>query len=238
MNQRAERILESAIREFIRTGEPVSSHVLFDRYDFGIKPAMIRFELGELTRGGFLEQPHHSAGRVPSDRGYQFFVERELHRVEPAQDVTVSLRDSFTNGHWPDFVEELSRDLGTFGVLWRMHENIYKEGLERLMKHLEWDTRAELMGVIDDCERIGERINDSGKMFNKMENFLEVFIGRSPFTKSDKLSVIAGDYETNDGRMFLFAIGPKRMNYEKTAKVFKGLKKVAKKKSSKEYGRG
>lgn len=231
MDQRTERILESAIREFIRTGEPVSSHVLFERYAFGIKPAMIRFELGELTRDGFLEQPHHSAGRVPSDRGYQFFVEQELHRIDQPQEVAATLRESLARGHWSNFVDELSRDLCTFGVLWRMHEDIYKEGLERLIRHLEWDSHAELMGVIEDCEHIGERINDSEKMFNKMENFLEVFIGRNPFTKSDKLSVIAGDYETNDGRMLLFAIGPKRMNYEKTAKVFKGLKKVAKKKS-------
>ena len=67
MTDRTAQILEAAIQEFINTGEPVSSGLLYDRYDFGIKPAMIRLELDELEDGGYLEQPHHSAGRVPTD---------------------------------------------------------------------------------------------------------------------------------------------------------------------------
>src|SRR5271155_5233346 len=76
MNDRASQILEAAIQEFIDTGEPVSSGWLYNKYDFGIKPAMIRLELDALEDSGYLEQPYHSAGRVPTDEGYEFYVER------------------------------------------------------------------------------------------------------------------------------------------------------------------
>src|SRR5271154_4818296 len=78
MNDRTSQILEAAIQEFIHTGEPVSSGWLYKQYDFGIKPAMIRLELGSLEDGGYLEQPYHSAGRVPTDTGYEFYAARAL----------------------------------------------------------------------------------------------------------------------------------------------------------------
>ena len=81
MNERTAQILEAAIQGFINTGEPVSSGWLFDHYDFGIKPAMIRLELDKLEDDGYLEQPHHSAGRVPTDVGYEFFAKQLLSTV-------------------------------------------------------------------------------------------------------------------------------------------------------------
>src|SRR3989338_10924172 len=78
MFDRTADILEAVIEEFINGGEPVSSSHLYKRHNFGIKPAMIRLELEKLADEGFLEQPHHSAGRVPTDRGYEFFAERAL----------------------------------------------------------------------------------------------------------------------------------------------------------------
>lgn len=81
LTERAERILESTIQGFIDTGEPISSGWLYHRYNFGIRPAMIRLELERLAEEGFLEQPYHSAGRVPSDRGYEFFAERVMDQL-------------------------------------------------------------------------------------------------------------------------------------------------------------
>src|SRR5690242_2022694 len=78
LTDRSFEILEAAIREFITTGDPVSSSLLYKRHNFGIRPAMIRAELSELAERGYLEQPYHSAGRVPSNRGYEFFAERVI----------------------------------------------------------------------------------------------------------------------------------------------------------------
>lgn len=75
MDERKWQILEAIIREYILTAEPVGSRTLTRRYDLGISAATIRNEMSDLEDLGFLEQPHTSSGRIPSDRGYRTFVD-------------------------------------------------------------------------------------------------------------------------------------------------------------------
>ena len=63
------------VKEYIDSAEPVSSQLLEKKYDFDISPATIRIEMQKLTDKGFLLQPHTSAGRIPSDKGYRFYVD-------------------------------------------------------------------------------------------------------------------------------------------------------------------
>src|SRR3989344_3156110 len=83
LTERARSILEASVREFIETGYPVTSHTLYRNYDFGIKPAMIRWELHHLTDDDFFTQPHSSGGRIPSDKALRFFVEYALGSNNP-----------------------------------------------------------------------------------------------------------------------------------------------------------
>lgn len=223
MNDRTFDILRAAVKEFIDTGEPISSGWLFDRYEFGIKPAMIRLELRGLEDEGYLEQPNHSAGRVPTDKGFRVFAEKALE-AEPSapQD---ALAGFLEKGMLPDLLDGLSAALGLLGVAAEMpHGAVYKEGLDALVDRLEWDTPAEIRSVVKDFEAIDERVGAMPDIANA-DGFLKVFIGsQSPVTKSNCLAVFAADYDVGGERIVLLGIGPKRMNYEKAAKIFKGLK--------------
>jgi len=75
ITERQEKILNSLIREYIDRAEPVSSDLLKKRYSLDVSPATIRNDLQELTNQGYIEQPHTSAGRVPTEKGYRFFIE-------------------------------------------------------------------------------------------------------------------------------------------------------------------
>src|SRR3990167_8071237 len=83
ISERQNLILNKAIEEYILSAQPVSSSLLEKKYDFGISPAMIRIEMQKLTEGGFLLQPHTSAGRVPTDKGYRLFVDELLQAGVP-----------------------------------------------------------------------------------------------------------------------------------------------------------
>lgn len=85
LDPRKQRILQAIVQDYIATAEPVGSHVLVERYDLGVKSATIRNEMAEMSDLGYLRQPHTSAGRVPSDRGYRFFVNR-LMVLSPISD--------------------------------------------------------------------------------------------------------------------------------------------------------
>ena len=75
LNERKRKILQLIIEDYISTAEPVGSRTIARKYDLGISPATIRNEMSDLEMLGYLEQPHTSAGRVPSAQAYRFYVD-------------------------------------------------------------------------------------------------------------------------------------------------------------------
>ena len=220
MNERMAQILEAAVQGFINTGEPVSSGWLFDHYDFGIKPAMIRLELDALEDGGYLEQPHHSAGRVPTDVGYEFFAKQLLGTVPELREPMLS--ELFHEHAWPDLLDRLSAELGLLSVAVDLaHDAVYKAGLEALVGRLDFEDREGLRSVIHDFEAVDKRLPRAAE---KVGEGPKVFIGKkSPVTKSENLSAIGGNYRAGNATVSIFAIGPKRMDYKKVIRIFKSL---------------
>ncbi len=87
---RARKILYAVITEYVATGEPVGSRRLAKRYGLNLSPATIRNVLADLTDAGYLAQPHTSAGRVPTERGFRVFVDALIQMRE----VTTEDRDA------------------------------------------------------------------------------------------------------------------------------------------------
>ncbi len=103
LDKRKAFILATVVYEYINTAEPVGSVTLSQKYNLGVSSATIRNEMAELEAGGYLVQPHTSAGRVPSDAGYRTYVDRLLPPEALTKDDTRRIRDEF---------REASRDLG------------------------------------------------------------------------------------------------------------------------------
>ncbi len=75
LNERKLKILEAIIANYLDTAEPVGSRTISKNFDLGISPATIRNEMSDLEDLGFIMQPHTSAGRIPSDKGYRLYVD-------------------------------------------------------------------------------------------------------------------------------------------------------------------
>lgn len=219
LTERGEQILQAVIQGFIDTKEPISSGWLYDQYDFGIKPAMIRLELDALENEGYLEQPYHSAGRIPTDEGYELFV-RHILAAEVAALRANALRDLFAHAAWEELVGELSSELGILGVI-TASDMVYKTGLEQLVEHLDWSDHEGIRSVIRDFDAVDERAQIAAE---KIGIGPQVFIGKkSPVTKSENLAVVGGNYKMGDITVSVFAIGPKYMDYKKAIRIFKNL---------------
>src|SRR5580693_4663282 len=76
LDKRKAFILATVVYEYIATAEPVGSQTLTQKYQLGVSSATIRNEMAELEAGGYLVQPHTSAGRIPSDAGYRTYVDQ------------------------------------------------------------------------------------------------------------------------------------------------------------------
>jgi heat-inducible transcriptional repressor len=75
LGDRQQKILVAVVCEYISTADPVGSRTIARKYDFGISPATIRNIMADLDEMGFLVQPHTSAGRIPTDKGFRFYID-------------------------------------------------------------------------------------------------------------------------------------------------------------------
>ncbi len=93
LNDRKRKILQAVVEEYIGTAEPVGSRAISKRKELGLSSATIRNEMADLEEMGYLAQPHTSAGRVPSDLGYRFYVNQLMQKYQLGMEVIVKLQE-------------------------------------------------------------------------------------------------------------------------------------------------
>src|SRR6476660_7051430 len=82
LDERKLDVLRAIVEDYVSTQEPVGSKALVERHNLGVSPATIRNDMAVLEEEGYIAQPHTSAGRIPTDKGYRLFVDR-LAGVRP-----------------------------------------------------------------------------------------------------------------------------------------------------------
>ncbi|MEE9278004.1 MAG: heat-inducible transcriptional repressor HrcA [Dehalococcoidia bacterium] len=116
-------ILGLVVREYVETAAPVGSKTIREKYGLPASAATIRHEMQALEEEGLLTQPHTSAGRVPSDQGYRFFVESLMGQVELSGAEKATIRHQFYQAapeldHWVDLAAALlARSLGLLAIV-------------------------------------------------------------------------------------------------------------------------
>ncbi|MBR3544640.1 MAG: heat-inducible transcription repressor HrcA [Oscillospiraceae bacterium] len=112
ISARKKRILAAVVENYIRSAEPVGSKTIAETAGLGCSSATIRNELSELTALGYLEQPHTSAGRVPSPQGYRFYVNELMERQKLSLEETEAI-----NARLNEKMEQLDRLMADAGKL-------------------------------------------------------------------------------------------------------------------------
>lgn len=103
MDDRKQKVLLAIVQDYIATAEPVGSRTIAKKYGLGVSPATIRNEMADLEEMGYIEQPHTSSGRIPSVRGYRYYVDYLMKK----QDLTKEEEDLIRNE-----LETKARDVG------------------------------------------------------------------------------------------------------------------------------
>ncbi len=225
MQTRQQTILELLVKEYIRTAEPVGSQVLVRKCKLNYSPATVRNEMAELEETGYLFQPHTSAGRVPTDKGYRFYVNLVMPEIkhsgknDKAGSRLKKAADEFQRGDSHKFIKEISkimsefsRGVGLCGFL--DDDEFYSSGLSNLLKAPEFEDNlgiANALGIFDYLDQ------EMKKIFADMEKDIEVFIGRENKDKKfNDFSLVISKCRTKEKEKGIVGIlGPKRMDYAK-----------------------
>ena len=159
LTDRQEIILNFLVKEYIDSAQPISSDLLKKKANLGVSPATIRNDLQELAELGYVAQPHTSAGRVPTNKGYKYFIEitftqdnapqfisREIEvarekieqELKLAQELTKSLAEisstlSYTRLQNKDTIFEMLKIMGPSKTTYDKNISV----IEKLLKELE-----------------------------------------------------------------------------------------------------
>jgi heat-inducible transcriptional repressor len=100
LDERKALVLRAIVSHYVSTGEPVGSKTLVDRYKLRVSPATVRNDMGHLEEAGYIYQPHTSAGRIPTDTGYRFFVDAWGSDVRLPAAQAQQIRSFFGQPRW------------------------------------------------------------------------------------------------------------------------------------------
>ena len=154
------QVLRAIVQDYVSTNDPVGSKALAARYDLGVSPATIRNDMAVLEEEGYITQPHTSAGRVPTDKGYRFFVDR-LSAVKPLSVAERRAIERFLDGA-VDLHDVLARSVRLLAQLTRQVAVIQYPTLSRsAVRHLEIVPLAStrlLVVLITDTGRVEQRV--------------------------------------------------------------------------------
>ena len=153
-------VLRAIVQDYVSTNDPVGSKALAERHDLGVSPATIRNDMAVLEEQGYITQPHTSAGRVPTDKGYRLFVDR-LSAVKPLSVAERRAIERFLDGS-VDLHDVLSRTVRLLAQLTRQVAVIQYPTLSRsAVRHLEVvqvATARLLLVLITDTGRVEQRV--------------------------------------------------------------------------------
>ncbi|GAB2491449.1 heat-inducible transcriptional repressor HrcA [Nocardiopsis aegyptia] len=162
LDERKLAVLRAVVEDFVNTNEPVGSRALADRHPLGVSPATIRNDMVALEEDGYITQPHTSAGRVPTDKGYRLFVDR-LSSVKPLSVAERRAIESFLTGA-VDLDEIVARTVRLLAQLTRQVAIVQYPSLTRSsVQHVELvplGGRRIMMVVITNTGRVEQRVID------------------------------------------------------------------------------
>jgi heat-inducible transcriptional repressor len=153
-------VLRAIVEDYVSTNEPVGSKMLVERHQLGVSPATIRNDMGALEDEGYITQPHTSAGRVPTDKGYRLFVDK-LSTVKPLTPAERRAIEEFLRGA-VDLEDVVHRSVRLLAQLTRQVAVVQYPSLSRSsVRHLEIVRLAEtrlMIVLITDTGRVEQRV--------------------------------------------------------------------------------
>jgi transcriptional regulator of heat shock response len=228
ITQRQARILAAIVKEYTANPEPVGSETLEKSYSFGLSSATIRNDMKELEREGFIVQPHTSAGRVPTDEGYRYFITQLMKHAELSarertrllQEVKRLQQQHYELGRSIARLLASSSESAAFALL---PEAQSTSGFSNIIaSDIEKKDLKSVADFLDNLESTGRAL------VTRDSQAVQTFIGKdSPIPISEDVSMLVSQVKLPDGRRGVVGIvGSKRMKYAKNISLLEYVSKL------------
>ncbi len=215
LDSRKETLLKLTVRRYVKTAEPVGSAWLAEESGLDVSPATIRNELAALEDGGFLVQPHTSAGRIPGELGYRYYVTHFLERKKTSAEAREALGTAaaFSTAHdkLRHAAKALSEESQAAALVGFGPRDVYYTGLTNLFSQPEFRQ----FSLVTSMSRVLDHLDETmEKMFPDVGPHVRILIGsENPFGAECGLLVARAPIG------ILGLLGPMRMDYDGSASL-------------------
>jgi heat-inducible transcriptional repressor len=169
LDDRKLAVLRAIVEDYVSTNEPVGSRALVDRHNLDVSPATIRNDMAVLEEQGYIVQPHTSAGRIPTDKGYRLFVDR-LSAIKPLSAAERRAIETFLAGAY-DLDDVVMRTVRLLAQLTRQVAVVQYPSLSKsAIRHVELvplHERRLLLVIITDTGRVEQRVVEMPATFDE-----------------------------------------------------------------------
>jgi len=224
------KLLAGLIEQYIRTARPVSSADLVNRLKLDVSPATVRSALQDLEEAGFISQPHTSAGRIPTDRGYRYYVDNLRGRnITPREKSTIEQQYQQLRQEYQHLARSTAKLLALLShsvVITNLPEagETQLAGLRELLAQPE----STSIDAVREVSSIVEALEQYLDQFDHASADTQIFIGQEiPFLNAKHTSLVVRDvHPENDQRMTLVIVGPKRMPYQRNVALLNAVSQI------------
>ncbi|MBI4127287.1 DeoR family transcriptional regulator [Candidatus Peregrinibacteria bacterium] len=229
---RKKQIFSAIVEHFIETAQPVGSKTIITSYNFQVSPATVRNDMAELEEEGLIFQPHTSAGRVPTDRGYRVYVD-ELADFDLAEKLAMKTIRDLRKNRLAGIVKQKVQ--GAVHLLSEATPNMafatipennrtFFMGFSKILRQPEFmhePVRAsQVMEVIEDDQSFLRGLASLG-----LDSEIKIFIGHENILPTiDSCSLIVTDYQYEGYKGYIGILGPKRMPYAYNSAILKEIR--------------
>lgn len=232
MDTRQEKLLDGFIAEYIRTGRPVGSEYLTDTLGLSVSSATVRNMLRELEEEGYITQPHTSAGRIPTDKGYRFYVNRLVAQdISRRQEAQIEKRLEAMNSAYgrpsratAKLLSELSHSLAISG--WMKAKDVQESGLAHVLQDSENQAEAlhEISEILEHVDSYLQALSEK----REEEGGTAVYIGsENPLYEAVHTSTLVRTVRLENGEtIVLLVVGPKRMPYQRNVALLNSVASI------------
>ncbi len=215
MDTRLEKLLKVIVELHIKTAHPVGSKVLVEDKFFEVSPATIRNSMLELERDGFIYQPYTSAGRVPTVKGYQYYLDHLLSVEDCAEEEDRELSAAY-HQDVRELAKLLSAKTNLASLVALAPGDFYFTGLFNLFSQPEFEDYKMVLSVTQVVDGLEKAL---AKIYHQVDR-PEVLIGRrNPF--HEQCAMVITPLPTKQ-RQLLAVLGPARMDYNRVLGLLAG----------------
>jgi len=224
MDERSSQLLRAVVKRYINTAQPVASTHLAEEGTFSLSSATIRHILNRLQQEGYLDQPHTSSGRTPTDRGYRHYVDQlGSTLINKKRLLALSKKIQSMSDQYRTLPRTAAMFLSNYThtpavVAWLSTGEVQEAGINELLSQT---TKDDLETICETATVLSNLDNYLNSLAELTSEEVAVFIGcENPFLTTSRTSILVRSLTNkNNERYVMIIVGPKRMSYDRNIEI-------------------